>query len=150
LCDVVAVVAQEEKRVSSAEGHRLATSSPFLEARLEQANMLLSEVREAIVARDLMELGPLIEADALAMHFVMMSSHPRLFYWTPETVMLMKKCQIWREQGLQVYFTIDAGPNVHLICEDYQEAELIDQLHRLDGVQQVLCSRPGSGPKLLN
>jgi diphosphomevalonate decarboxylase len=150
LRDVVAVVAREKKKVSSADGHLLAGSSPFLRARLDQIEKLLPGVQDAIRARELMELGPLIEADALAMHFVMMSSRPPLFYWTPETVHLIKKCEEWREQGLQVYFTIDAGPNVHLICEDYQEAELVDALRRLDGVEAVLTSGPGGAPRLLD
>jgi diphosphomevalonate decarboxylase len=93
----------------------------------------------------LLELGPLIEADALAMHFVMMTSHPALFYWSPATLNIIKKCHEWREQGLQVYFTIDAGPNVHLICEDYQEAELLSQLRHVEGVEQVLVSGAGEG-----
>ncbi len=96
------------------------------------------------------ELGPLIEADALAMHFVMMSSEPALFYWSPATIHLIKKCHEWREQGLQVYFTIDAGPNVHLICEDYQEAELVSQLQHLDGVEQILTSGAGQGAAVLS
>jgi diphosphomevalonate decarboxylase len=150
LRDVVAVVEAGHKAVSSASGHRLAGSSPFLAARLEQVERQLPRVRDAIRVRDLLELGPLIEADALAMHFVMMSSTPPLFYWSPATIELIKRCQEWREQGLQVYFTIDAGPNVHLICEDYQEAELVDQLQRVPGVKQILASGPGAGARLVD
>lgn len=145
LRDVVAVVTPERKKVSSAEGHLLASASPFLEARLSQAKALVPRVRDAILARDLMELGPLIEADALAMHFVMMTSNPALFYWSPATIAIIKKCHEWREQGLQVYFTIDAGPNVHLICEDYQEAELVSQLRHVEGVEQIFTSGAGNG-----
>ncbi|MBA3531203.1 MAG: diphosphomevalonate decarboxylase, partial [Ardenticatenales bacterium] len=71
LRDVVAVVTPERKKVSSAEGHGLAASSPFLQTRVEQVNRLLPQVRRAILERDLRTLGPAIEADALAMHFVM-------------------------------------------------------------------------------
>ncbi len=149
LRDVVAVVEKEEKKVSSAAGHGLAASSLFNALRVEQAQALVPQVRHAIQTRDLQALGPLIEADALAMHFVMMSSQPPLFYWSPATIHLIKQCHLWREQGLQVYFTIDAGPNVHLICEDYQEAELLDQLRRLDGIERVLTSGPGAGARLV-
>jgi diphosphomevalonate decarboxylase len=149
LRDVVAVVTPERKKVSSAEGHLLAGRSPFLEARLTQAHALVPKVRDAILARELMELGPLIEADALAMHFVMMSSEPPLFYWSPATINIIKKCHEWREQGLQVYFTIDAGPNVHLICEDYQEAELVTQLRHVGGVEDILTSGAGAGATTL-
>ncbi|HEX8680788.1 MAG TPA: diphosphomevalonate decarboxylase [Ardenticatenaceae bacterium] len=150
LRDVVAIVTQERKKVSSAEGHGLAQSSPFLQARLEQVARQLPTVRTSILECDLATLGPIIEADALAMHFVMMSGTPPLFYWSPATIALIKACQEWREQGLQVYFTIDAGPNVHLLCEAHQEAALLDELQRIEGVERVLVSGPGGAPQLLD
>lgn len=149
LRDVVAIVAPERKKVSSADGHLVAATSAFLHARLEQVRRQVPQVRQAILARDLLELGPLIEADALAMHFVMMSSTPPLFYWSPATLHLIQKCHAWREQGLQVYFTIDAGPNVHLLCEEYQEAELCDLLRHVDGVERIMASGPGGAPVVI-
>ena len=146
---MVAIVAKERKKVSSAQGHLLAATSPFLDARIKEVRQQLPQVRQAILERDLHTLGPLIEADALAMHFVMMSSTPRLFYWTPSTLHLIKKCLEWREEGLQAYFTIDAGPNVHFICEAEQEAQLCQQLQQLDDVERVMSSKPGHAPFLL-
>jgi diphosphomevalonate decarboxylase len=149
LRDVVAIVGQERKKVSSAQGHLLAPTSPFLSSRLEQVRQQLPQVRQAILERDLAKLGPLIEADALAMHFVMMSSTPALFYWSPATLRLIRKCQAWRDEGLQVYFTIDAGPNVHLICESDQEATLRDQLGQVEGVERIMSSGAGEGPVVI-
>ncbi len=146
--DVVAVVAEEEKKVSSAEGHLLAHTSPFLRARLAQVQRLLPRVREAILRRDLSALGPCIEADALAMHFVMMSSRPPLFYWAPETVALLKAVQVWREAGVAVYFTIDAGPNVHLICEAEDVERVVARVRRLEYVRRVIVAGPGPGVAL--
>lgn len=150
LRDVVAIVAKERKKVSSAEGHLLAATSPFLEARINSVREQMPLVRQAILERDLQALGPLIEADALAMHFVMMSSTPRLFYWTPQTLHLIKTCLEWREKGLQAYFTIDAGPNVHFICEAEEEAQLCAALRELDGVERIMTSKAGGGPLLLD
>ena len=150
LRDVVAIVAKERKKVSSAQGHLLATTSPFLSCRLEEVRQQLPQVRQAILERDLQTLGPIIEADALAMHFVMMSSTPRLFYWSPATLHLIKKCLEWREEGLEAYFTIDAGPNVHFICEEDEEAQLCEQLRQVDGVERIMSSKPGDGPQVLD
>ena len=145
LRDIVAVVAEEEKAVSSAEGHRLAHTSPFLEARLAQVERLLARVRRAIQQRDLTLLGPCLEADALAMHFVMMSSTPPLFYWAPETVALIKAVHAWRDGGLPVYFTIDAGPNVHLICEVADAERVIARVRALSYVRDIIVAGPGEG-----
>ncbi len=81
--------------------------------------MALTEVRGAIATRDIERLGRVSERDALAMHAVMMTSTPSLLYWQGGTVEVMQAARRWREEeGIPVFFTIDAGPNVHLICEE--------------------------------
>ncbi len=149
LYDVVAVVEESEKKVSSAQGHLLATTSPFLETRLSLVQNALPNVRQAILDRDLATLGPLIETDALAMHFVMMSSHPRLYYWTGATLEILKAVEKWRNDGLPVWFTIDAGPNVHLICEAKHHQALVAAVRALPVVRDLIIARPGPGAFLL-
>lgn len=149
LRDVIVIVEEEEKPVSSAHGHRLAQTSDFLQTRLDQVERNLPAVREAILNRDLALLGPIIEADALAMHFVMMSSTPALFYWAPATLSILKAVQRWRADGLEVYFTIDAGPNVHLICEAADADTVARQARKIAGVRDIIVAGPGGGPRLL-
>ncbi len=151
LLDIVAIVSAAEKAVSSESGHLLAVSSPFNMARIDHIDALLLEVRSAIATRDIQRLGVAIERDALAMHAVMMTSTPSLLYWQPGTLEVMQAVRQWREQDkLPVYFTIDAGPNVHLICESTYRATVADRLRTLQSVQQVLISKPGPGPILLD
>lgn len=145
LRDVVAVVTTEEKAVASARGHTFASTSPFLEARLAQVTQQLPVVRRAVLERDLATLGPIVEADALAMHFVMMSSAPPLFYWTPATLALIHATRRWRAAGLPVYFTIDAGPNVHLICEASHAEALAGEVRAVPGVVDVISAAAGPG-----
>ena len=81
LRDVIAIVSAGAKRVSSSSGHRLAATSPFNAARTQCVSEWLATVRRAIAARDFSAAGPVLEADALAMHGVMMTSAPSLLYW---------------------------------------------------------------------
>lgn len=151
LQDIVAIVSAAEKAVSSESGHLLAVSSPFNMSRIDHIDALLTEVRSAIATRDIERLGVVIERDALAMHAVMMTSTPSLLYWQPGTLEVMQAVRQWREQDkLPVYFTIDAGPNVHLICESAYRATVVDRLRALKSVEQVLVSKPGPGPILLD
>ena len=125
LHDVVAVVSTAEKRVSSAGGHLLASTSPLNPGRIAGLDRQLADVRDAIAKRDIAQLGPIIEQDALAMHAVMMTSTPSLLYWEPGTVEIIHAVKQWRETDrLPVYFTIDAGPNLHLLCEAADAAEV--------------------------
>lgn len=149
LYDLVVVVSHAAKSVSSEGGHRLAATSPLLPGRLATLPHALTEVRQALAARDLRRLGPILEQDALAMHAVMMTSTPSLLYWQPGTVEILHAVHRWRGDGLPVYFTIDAGPNVHLICEE-KDAESVRRLAAgLPTVQQVIVSRPGPGPQMI-
>ncbi len=151
LRDVIAIVSTGAKRVSSSGGHRLAATSPFSAARTASVGAWLDTVRRAIAARDFSLLGPVLEADALAMHAVMMTSAPSLLYWQPGTLEVLQAVRAWREEeGVPVYFTIDAGPNVHLMCEADAAAEVERRVGALPAVQRVLTSGPGTGPQLLD
>ena len=151
LRDVIAIVSTGAKRVSSSSGHRLAATSPLNAARTQCVSDWLKTVRRAIAERDLSLLGPVLELDALAMHGVMMTSTPSLLYWQPGTLEVLQAVRSWREdEGVPVYFTIDAGPNVHLICEAASVDEVERRVGALPAVRRVLTSGPGAGPQLLD
>jgi len=151
LRDIVAVISTAEKSVSSQNGHGMAASSPFNAARVGSVHGMLQVVRDAIALRNLQQLGEIIEQDALAMHAVMMTSRPSLFYWQPGTLEVIHAVRRWRAaDGLPVYFTIDAGPNVHLICEPALEMEVLKRLQALSAVHGVIASGAGDGPQLLD
>lgn len=143
LRDVITVVSKDEKLVGSTEGHDAAASSPFLPERMNALPMRLHHVRRAILAHDLPGMGAEIEAEALELHLIAMTSRPPVFYWTPEMVRVIQSAQHWRAEGLAVYFTLDAGPTVHLICEAKDSAEIESRARTVEGVQQVYVCAPG-------
>lgn len=145
LCYAVAVVASGEKPVGSSEGHPLAHTSPLYMARLVQVEEDLPLVRQALMNRAFHALGTLAEADCLSMHAVMMTSQPSLLYWSPETVGVMRAVRAWRSDGLECYFTIDAGPNVIVMATEASAPEVERRLRALPGVQDVLAGGVG-GP----
>ena len=149
LRDVVVVVSQEHKAVGSTGGHALAQTSSLQAARVAGADARLQTCREALLARDLDAMGSVIEEDAVIMHGVMMSGHPPLYYWNPATIALIQATQQWRAEGLNVYFTIDAGPNVHLMCEAAQVEAVEATARKIEGVKDVLSSGPGGPARLV-
>jgi diphosphomevalonate decarboxylase len=149
LRDVVVIVSQEHKAVGSTGGHELAQTSSLQAARVAGTAIRLEACRTALLARDPAAMGPIIEEDALIMHAVMMTSHPPLYYWTAATMAIIQATQQWRAEGLPVYFTIDAGPNVHLICEAVHAEGVISEARKIPGVKDVLSSGPGGPAKLI-
>jgi diphosphomevalonate decarboxylase len=149
LRDLVVVVSREHKVVGSSRGHGLAVSSPLHAARLLAVPAMLAACKRALLARDLEAMGVLIEEDTVMMHAVMMTSRPALYYWAPATIGVIQAVQSWRTAGLPVYFTIDAGPNVHLICEAGDAAQVESRARALPGVLDVLVSAPGGPARLV-
>jgi diphosphomevalonate decarboxylase len=148
LSDVVAVVSSSAKEVSSLEGHRRATSSPVFERRLQALPGRLHKVRSAIAEKDMNQLGSVLEEEALELHLVAMSSRPPIFYWTAGTIAVLRRVRELRDEGLAAYSTIDAGPNVHVVCPSDQEEQVTDALSRMAEIESVIADRVGSGPYL--
>jgi diphosphomevalonate decarboxylase len=143
--DVIAVVSGQHKAVGSTEGHQSANTSDLQVARVAGAEERLRICREAILSRDFATFAEVVELDSNLMHAVMMTSRPPLFYWLPATLAIMEQVRRWRADGVQVCYTLDAGPNVHCICVRKDADQVKDGLKTLSGVLNVLVAPPG-GP----
>ncbi|MCX6705624.1 MAG: diphosphomevalonate decarboxylase [Candidatus Woesebacteria bacterium] len=150
ICDVIAIIGQTSKKVSSTKGHTLSESSPFYKARILGMAPKIREIKLALKNKDFTKFGDILEAEAINMHTVMMTSSPALYYWVPKTLEIILKVIEWRSQGLEVYFTIDAGPNVHIICEEKNVINLKSNLLKLGGVKEILINRPAVGARVIN
>lgn len=149
LADCIAVVSHAHKEVGSTGGHALAPTSPLQPARIADAPRRLDACREALLASDFARLADVVEEDSTIMHAVMMTSRPPLYYWLPPTLAIMNAVRQWRAEGLPVCFTIDAGPNVHIITLADHMADVSRRLRAIAGVQNVLVARPGGGATLI-
>jgi len=149
LVDVVAIVSKHPKKVGSTGGHKLAHTSPLNSARLAHVQTAIARARTAIHTRDIEMLGHIMELDALTMHAVMMTSSPSLLYWEPGTLTVMHAVRQWREEGIPVYFTIDAGPNVHVITLPEYADDVAERVRALPAVQDLLICRTGPGARVV-
>lgn len=148
LVDLVVIVDSGQKSTSSSQGHLLAETSPYFQTRLKEMQPRIQQVRQSILNKDLATLGPLIEAESTSMHAVMMTSNPPIYYWQPESLAIMQAVRQWRGDGLESYFTLDAGANVHVICEESNSEELTKRLEELNFVQKIIANRPSQGVRL--
>jgi len=150
LHDCIAIVSQEHKETGSRDGHLLAQTSLLQDARIADTSRRLDLCRQAILKRDFQAFAEIVELDSSLMHAVMMTSQPRLIYWQPATLAVMQAVIAWRRRGTPVCFTIDAGPNVHVITPGDHSSRVIADLIQIPGVSKVLVSRPGGGVRLSN
>ncbi len=148
LVDLIAVVNKEHKSTGSSEGHHLAPTSPIQAVRVQDAAHRLEICKKAILQKDFLALAQIVVLDSNLMHSVMMTSDPPLLYLEPESISIMKHVTRWRENGLDVCYTVDAGPNVHCICSSSDSFEVESQLRSIDGILDVFRCAPGNGVAL--
>ncbi len=149
LIDCVAIVSQAHKDTGSSDAHPLADSSPVQRVRIHQSEQHLAICRRAIQQRDFEAFAHITELDCHLMHAVMMTSTPALVYWQPTTLAIIQAVQAWRKSGIPVCYTIDAGPNVHVICEGEVQGQIQTLLAEVPGVEDVLVAHPGEGVQLI-
>ncbi len=149
LVDCIAVISDVHKKTGSTEGHAIAGTSPLQEARLADTPRRLDLCRSAILDRDFALLASIVELDSDMMHAVMMTSSPALHYWMPASLDVMKAVRAWRQEGLSACYTVDAGPNVHVLCTENDEKEVRSRLGAIPGVKSVLVAHPGGPARLV-
>ncbi len=125
LSHLVIVFDGEKKGVSSTEGHQRAGSSPLQPIRVAGIPALFSRLKEALSTGCFLEMARIAEMEAFALHAVMQTGETPACYIKPETSRFIAAMVGWRDAGgHKVFWTLDAGPNVHLLYDKAEESSL--------------------------
>lgn len=149
IVDVVAVVSNQRKDISTSVGQKTARSSKFMPVRVAFMPEKNKLVKKLIAEKNFAEFGELIEEEALEFHAITLTQHPPIIYWLPTTILIMKLVQKWKKEGLPVYFTINTGQDIHLICMQKDADKVVEKLRELgDVVKDIIINTPGEGTRL--
>lgn len=117
--DDILLISQEEKSVSSRAGHGLMEGNIYADSRYAQARQRMHELIAALQKGDLETFGRIVESEALTLHALMMTSNPPYILMKPNTLAAIEKVRAFRaSQKIPLYFSLDAGPNLHLLYPD--------------------------------
>lgn len=148
---VIAITDTEAKKTDSTQGMQSsAASSAFYPAWVDTSEEDLATMRRAIANRDFNAVGELTEYSCLKMHGLMLSAQPGLLYWNPATVALIHRVRALRREGVAAFFTIDAGPQVKVLCQPGDAAAIADALAQVQGVKTVRTSALGPAAHLID
>ena len=149
LCDTVVLFSKAEKALGSTEAHAHAWSSPLFAPRIAGVPERLTTMQKAIDQKNWSQLGPLLETEALEMHAVIMTAQPAHNYLNQAALAFLVDLRNARIRGeLQAYFTIDAGPNIHVIYEEAEQARVRHWLEARFSQEHLLHDKVGNGPIL--
>lgn len=108
---------QNPKKISSTQGMQQAISSPFFKPWVERNEVELNEMVAAIRKKDFSKIGSIAELNANEMHAINLTAKPEFTYFEPNTIKAIKLVEKLRNDGLECYYTIDAGPNVKILTK---------------------------------
>jgi diphosphomevalonate decarboxylase len=145
----IAVVDAGPKDVGSTEGMERSTDAPGYRHWLATVEADLAAARRAVRARDLATLGLIAESNATKMHLAAAGARPPVVYWTEATAAIVAAVARWREEGLEGFFTVDAGPNVAVLAREADLERIAARLAACAGVTRTIVCRPGAGATLV-
>lgn len=148
---IVLAVNTGQKKIASREGmdHTVATS-PFYQAWVDTAKEDLQAIKQAIADRDFEQVGQITEYNGMKMHATTLSANPPFTYWSADSLLAQEAVrQVREESGLSAYMTMDAGPNVKVLCRASQMAELVDALSQYLSKEKIITSLPGPAAYVL-
>ncbi|MBK8517818.1 MAG: diphosphomevalonate decarboxylase [Saprospiraceae bacterium] len=153
--DDILIISPNEKSVSSSAGHQLMENNPYAPARYTQAGDRLKTLLVAIRDGDIDTFGKITEAEALTLHALMMCSDPAYILMEEGSLTVIKKIQKFRvETGIPVWFTLDAGPNVHVLypadADQQVQSFIISELKPYCHEGKIIRDKVGTGPKKIS
>ncbi len=147
---LIGITSFRAKKVGSTEGMTLSQkTSPFYKAWVKSQPDDLLQMREAILQKDFQKLGELSERSCLKMHALALSSNPGIIYWNAITLDAMHAVRDLRRKGVQAYFTVDAGPQIKVLCLPKDEVRARDMLRSINGIERIIVNAPGPNAKFL-
>ncbi|MFI5171043.1 MAG: diphosphomevalonate/mevalonate 3,5-bisphosphate decarboxylase family protein [Chitinophagales bacterium] len=154
LQDTILIVAKEEKSVSSRAGHALMENHTMEKQRYINAAQRLKLLLSALKSGDLETFCEMVEAEAMELHALMMTSSPSFMLIKPNTVEIINRIKRFRaESNIPVCFTLDAGPNVHVLYPYFEKKNVRNfiqsELLQFCVNKKVIYDHMGSGPKQL-
>ncbi len=147
---LIGITSFRPKKVGSTEGMtRSRKTSPYYQAWIQSQPEDLKEMRQAILQKDFQKVGELTEHSCLKMHALALSSKPGILYWNAITVDAMHAIRELRHSGIQAYFTVDAGPQIKVLCLAEDEVRVRDMLRSINGIERTIVNKLGPAAQIL-
>lgn len=146
---IIAITSTAQKKIGSTEGMlHTASTSPYYSSWVNSHEVDMKLAREAISKRSFADLAKVSEHSCMKMHSLMMSANPALIYWNSVTLDLIHRVRELQADGLALFFTIDAGPQLKIVCQPGEGQKIFEKIKNVPGVLDVILTRVGGEPEV--
>ena len=144
---IILELEKEPKEISSRQAmEQTRLTSPYYNAWVKDSVDLMSEAEAALRDKNLEILGPIIRKSYLRMFATMFAADPPVIYWKPVSLGVIRLCEKMRSEGISVWETMDAGPQVKLFCTENETGKILSRLEAVfPDIRARVCT-PGSAP----
>jgi diphosphomevalonate decarboxylase len=147
---IAVITSKGEKKVKSRAGMaQTVETCPYYKDWLATVQDDIDAVKQGLQDKDFTRVGSTAELNALKMHATMITTKPPIIYWNPATMSILHSVMDWRDSGLEAYFTMDAGPQVKIMCMEKDVEEITRRVKEIDGIEDVVVCRPGRAARLV-
>ena len=147
---LVVAINTKKKKISSRIGMQATVeTSPFYRLWPEEVENDLAKIIPAIKAHDFQTVGEIAEHNAMKMHATTLAANPSITYFQPESIIVIQMVHELRQQGIPCYITMDAGPNVKILCQSHSIPVIKQRLLGHFTHDQLILASPGPDPKKL-
>ncbi|MBK5113650.1 MAG: diphosphomevalonate decarboxylase [Candidatus Heimdallarchaeota archaeon] len=149
--DIVVIFKPQKREFSTREAMKISKeTSPMFKARLDVVETSLDKMRKAIEQREFNLLGQTAESDCNLVHSIALTSTPKLSFWIDETIRIINLVKDLRQGGIDAFYTVDTGSNMHILTLP-QYAEEIDMiLRKIPYIEKTVVCKPGDGAKIID
>ncbi|MBD3232052.1 diphosphomevalonate decarboxylase [Candidatus Dependentiae bacterium] len=138
-CIIIVIINSDQKNISSRQAMQITVNTcSFYKNWIHKSEKRIPKMLQAIKTKDFTTVGKLAELDCLQMHKCMKNSFPAINYWQKQTLQIIDFVKNLRKQKIHCYFTIDAGPNVKIICLKKDRAKIINNLLNICNSSQIM------------
>lgn len=150
ITDVIVVLSAEKKDISTTEGQKNVLANPFFQTRLQHMKEKIHQIKQIFRRKDFTALGEITESETLELLAIKMTSRPPIIVIKPQTLYLIQLVKRWRRDGLEAYFSVNTGQNVHIIIRQKDTDALMKKLDSVKEIQQKIMNTPGVGTRIIN
>lgn len=146
LAMIFILINDKTKEVPSRNGmQRTVDTSSYYDSWVKSADLDIKKAKDAITKNDFHALGKVTESNCLKMHATTLAASPPFTYWSPGSLKAMNKVQAMRQAGQNCYFTMDAGPNVKVLCRKKEVEDIYHELQKDFPAEQLVIAYAGKG-----